>query len=106
MKLPFYILKSLQDSKTSLGQHPSYPPDEEDSFIIGTVSDYFNHLSDGIVYNDIDELKGNLSSLITKAKKIENSNIDALEKKSEKDYYSTSVWKSISYDMRKEHEIC
>lgn len=26
--------------------------------------------------------------------------------KSEKDYYSTSVWKSISYDMRKEHEIC
>ena len=26
--------------------------------------------------------------------------------KTEKDYYSTSVWKSISYDMRKEHEIC
>ena len=26
--------------------------------------------------------------------------------KSEKDYYSTSVWKSISYQMRKEHEIC
>ena len=25
---------------------------------------------------------------------------------SEKDYYSTSVWKSISYQMRKEHEIC
>lgn len=26
--------------------------------------------------------------------------------KSEKYYYSTSVWKSISYDMRKEHEFC
>ena len=26
--------------------------------------------------------------------------------KTEKDYYSTSVWKSISYQMRKEHEIC
>ena len=26
--------------------------------------------------------------------------------RSEKDYYSTSVWKSISYDMRKKHEIC
>ena len=25
---------------------------------------------------------------------------------SEKDYYSTSIWKSISYDMRKKHEIC
>ena len=40
-----------------------------------------------------------------------NSNeYDRLEKneknRSEKDYYSTSVWKSISYDMRKEHEIC
>ena len=40
-----------------------------------------------------------------------NSNeYDTLEKnqknRSEKDYYSTSVWKSISYDMRKKHEIC
>ena len=40
-----------------------------------------------------------------------NSNeYDRLEKneknRSEKDYYSTSIWKSISYDMRKEHEIC
>ena len=26
--------------------------------------------------------------------------------KSEKDYYSTSIWKSISYEMRKKHEIC
>ena len=31
---------------------------------------------------------------------------DTLEKKSEKDYYSTSIWKSMSYDMRKKHEIC
>ena len=36
-----------------------------------------------------------------------NSNeYDTFEKKSEKDYYSTSVWKSMSYEMRKEHEIC
>ena len=26
--------------------------------------------------------------------------------KSEKDYYSTSIWKSMSYEMRKKHEIC
>ena len=26
--------------------------------------------------------------------------------KTEKDYYSTSVWKSMSYEMRKKHEIC
>ena len=36
-----------------------------------------------------------------------NSNeYDTLEKKSEKDYYSTSVWKSISYELRKKYEIC
>ena len=40
-----------------------------------------------------------------------NSNeYDRLEKneknRSEKDYYSTSVWKSMSYEMRKKHEIC
>lgn len=36
-----------------------------------------------------------------------NSNeYNRLEKKSEKDYYSTSVWKSMSYDMRKEHPEC
>lgn len=40
-----------------------------------------------------------------------NSNeYDRLEKnsknKSEKDYYSASVWKSMSYQMRKEHEFC
>ena len=40
-----------------------------------------------------------------------NSNeYDRLEKneknRSEKDYYSTSIWKSISYEMRKKHEIC
>ena len=36
-----------------------------------------------------------------------NSNeYNRIEKKTEKDYYSTSVWKSISQDMRKKHEIC
>lgn len=29
-----------------------------------------------------------------------------LEKRSEKDYYSLSVWKSMSYQLRKKHEFC
>ena len=29
-KLPKHILEALKQNKTSLGQHPSYPPDEED----------------------------------------------------------------------------
>ena len=36
-----------------------------------------------------------------------NSNeYDILEKKTEKDYYSTSIWKSTSYDMRKKYPEC
>ena len=36
-----------------------------------------------------------------------NSNeYDTLEKKAEKDYYSTSIWKSMSYDMRKKYPEC
>lgn len=80
MKLPSYILSSLQNSKTSLGQHPSYPPDEEDSFIVSIVSDYFENLSNSFEYDDVNELKGKLSSLITQAKKIESNNVAALEK--------------------------
>lgn len=29
-----------------------------------------------------------------------------LEKRTEKDYYSLSIWKSMSYEMRKKHEFC
>ena len=36
-----------------------------------------------------------------------NSNeYDILEKKTEKDHYSTSVWKTMSYELRKEHPEC
>lgn len=80
MNLPSYILNSLRNGKTSLGQHPSYPPDEEDSFIVGLISDYFEGLSSKFDTTDINDLKNQLSKLIAKAKKIENDNIDNLEK--------------------------
>ena len=36
-----------------------------------------------------------------------NSNeYNRLEKKAEKDYYSLSIWKSMSNELRKEHPIC
>lgn len=80
MKLPSYIINALRNSKTSLGKHPSYPPDEEESFIVGLVGGYFDGLAKGIEIDNVDELKNNLSTLITKAKKIETENKDALEK--------------------------
>ena len=30
--LPKHILEALKQNKTSLGEHPSYPPEEEEKF--------------------------------------------------------------------------
>ena len=42
--LPKHILKALKENKTSLGEHPSYPPEEEEKFIVNLVIKMNNHL--------------------------------------------------------------
>lgn len=79
MKLPSHIIKSLIDGKTSLGKHPSYPPDEENSFIIDTLNDYYEKITSSVKETDINNIKTQLSELLTKAKKIEEKNRDTLE---------------------------
>ena len=64
-------------------------------------------ISENIEKNAKNEQKNTKKQLKNSDFLNKNSNeYDKLENKSEKDYYSTSVWKSISYEMRKEHEIC
>ena len=64
-------------------------------------------ISENIEKNAKNEQKNTKKQLKNSDFLSKNSNeYDKLENKSEKDYYSTSVWKSISYEMRKEHEIC
>ena len=68
-------------------------------------------ISENIEKNAKNEQKNTKKQLKNSEILSKNSNeYDTLEKNeknmSEKDYYSTSVWKSMSYEMRKEHEIC
>lgn len=80
MKLPSYIINALSDGKTSLGQHPSFPPEEEEKFTVGLVNNYFEQLTDDIDRTDVDTLKSELSKALTDCKKIEDKHIEDLEK--------------------------
>ena len=79
LELPRYILNSLENNKTSLGEHPSYPPEEEEKFIINAVANKFSNLVKDIEIPDIERLKTELGSLLTKCQKLESKNISALE---------------------------
>lgn len=78
--LPKHIIKSLLDNKTSLGDHPSLPPDDEDKFLISLLEDYYSEICNNIELNDINAIKNELQKYITQCRKIESKNIEALEK--------------------------
>lgn len=46
------------------------------------------------------------SEILSKNSNEYDISVENEKNRSEKDYYSTSVWKSMSYEMRKKHEIC
>lgn len=79
LQLPKYILDSLIKNKTSLGEHPSYPPDQEEAFIVNAVAHKFSELSKGIEITSPDEMKSELGRLITECKKKEKGKESALE---------------------------
>ena len=78
--LPKHILQSLKDNKTSLGEHPAFPPEEEEKFIVNLVMSTFDKLSEKAVIEDYDTLKGELSVILSQCKKLERNNKEALEK--------------------------
>lgn len=82
MKLPSYIIKALNDGKTSLGQHPSFPPEEEDAFTIDLLSCFFDDLAEGLGEENIniEDLKSKLSDALSECKKIERKHTEELEK--------------------------
>ena len=54
----------------------------------------------------IDEKQQKNSEILSKKLNEIYNTRENSKNKSEKDYYSTSIWKSMSYEMRKKHEIC
>lgn len=79
-KLPKHIMSALRNNKTSLGEHPCYPPEEEEKFIVNLVSDIFEELSEKSDGYNIEDIKSSLGSLFNKCKNIEKGNKEALEK--------------------------
>ena len=77
--LPKHILKALKENKTSLGEHPSYPPEEEEKFIINLITNTFNTLSEKVGNKDYDTMKQELGQILEECKKLESKNREALE---------------------------
>ena len=77
--LPKHILNALKNNSTSLGEHPSYPPEEEEKFIICQTQKTFEELLQKVNNLDYETLKSELARILRDCKKIERNNIQALE---------------------------
>lgn len=81
MQLPKHILTALKTNKTSLGEHPSFPPEEEELFAVRLMSDTFNEISEKFGEEKTqEEMKNELSKLLSSCKKIEGKHRNELEK--------------------------
>lgn len=80
MELPKNILNIIASNKTSLGDNPALPPELEDKFLVFLVNDYYEGLLSHFDSIDVEELTNELSIAMSECKKIENNNIEALEK--------------------------
>ena len=82
MKLPDFLKKAIIDNTTSLGDHPAFPPEEEDTFVGFILKTQYNHIMEPFEGQDIStkEISKKLSQLIAECQKIEAANKEALEK--------------------------
>ena len=79
-KLPKHITTALLNNHTSLGDHPCFPPEDEEKFVIHLLTKYYNGLLEDVGTTDIHKLKTELSKLLSAAIKYERDNQQALEK--------------------------
>lgn len=82
MELPKHILTALKTNKTSLGDHPAFPPDEEEKFIVYLMADVFKAINSMLKSSDMsyEDMKKELSSVMSKCQKLEMNNKESLEK--------------------------
>lgn len=78
-KLPKHIRQALLKNETSLGDHPCYPPEEEERFVVKLLSKTFDNMVEKSDMEGGPEMKLTLSKLISECMKIESKNKGALE---------------------------
>lgn len=82
--LPKSIASALRRNKTSLGEHPAFPPEEEEKFIYNLIYDVFEEMSSEVPLENNAPIKKALSKLISKATSIEVKCKQQLEQLCEK----------------------
>lgn len=78
-QLPQHIIDALKNGKTSLGDHPCFPPENEDKFVVSIMKKRFKELSEEVNGFTSEEIKKKLNRYITKVQKIEEPEKGALE---------------------------
>lgn len=79
MQLPVFLQKAINDNTTSLGDHPSFPPEDDDLFVSHIVKNMYSKVMDGVETNDRKLLAKKLNELVTECKKEEEQSKEALE---------------------------
>ena len=77
--LPKHIIKAVMSNDTSLGEHPAFPPEDEEKFIIKVLSSKYLDATDGLPINDVQQIQHELSGLLSQCIKIEHGSKEALE---------------------------
>lgn len=93
LQLPKNILDDIRDNATSLGEHPAYPPEDEEQFLARAIKIYFKGLCKNINIEDnsIDKMFEDMQECMTKCKKIEEKHREELQ----------SLAMNVIYDMFK-----
>ena len=81
MKLPKFIEDAIQNNNTSLGEHPAFPPEEEQTFVGWLLSKQYTKIMEelGTLDNKETSLSNQLDTLVTECQKIEEAHKEALE---------------------------
>lgn len=77
--LPKHIIKAVMSNDTSLGEHPAFPPEDEEKFIIKVLSSKYLEVTDGMPVDNVQQLQHELSGLLTRCIKMEMKCKEALE---------------------------
>lgn len=77
--MPQYLKKALASHKTSIGDNPCLPPDEEETFLAHLINAHFNQLMGGESDIDIKHLKHAIDKLTNDCLKLESQCHEALE---------------------------
>ena len=81
MRLPDFLIQAIENNTTSLGDHPAFPPEEEDTFIGFLLRNEYKKVMEKLGDENIPtkEVAKRLEQLIAECQKVESASKEALE---------------------------